>query len=132
MELDPKVFAQSDAILCKNIEFLQFQHKKETDLMLMNSFSPFAHCGIRDVGKEYKLWTDTFGTKTATCDENIMTRGGNNHGYYGGFNPDIKNKNCEFLLDPCPQNTFKNHLVGDDKKICSLRHQTFNNITKRR
>jgi hypothetical protein len=132
MEINPTLLQQSDAMLCMNIEYLQFKHKKETDMGIMNSFYPSVPCGIRNVGEEYKLWTETFGTKVASCDEQIMTRGGNNHGYHGGFNPDIKNKNCEFLLDPCPTNTFQNYLVGDDKKICSLRHQTFNNITKRR
>jgi hypothetical protein len=132
MEMDPSILEQSDAILCRNVENLQFQHKKETDGSFMNAFFPSVPCGIRDIREEYKLWTETFGTRPATCDENIMTRGGNNHGYYGGFNPDILNKNCELLLDPCSQNTFKNYLVGDDKKICSLKHQTFNNITKRR
>jgi hypothetical protein len=132
MEYDPELLIQSDNILCRNIEYLQFQHKKETDIQLMHSFKPAVPCGIRDVVRESKLWTDTFGTKIATCDEVIMTRGGNNHGYIKGFNPDVKNKTCEFLLDPCPQNTFKNYLVSDDKKTCSLKHQTFNNITKRR
>lgn len=132
MEFDPTMIQQSDAILCGNIEYLQFKHKKETDLTLMKSFRPAVPCGIRDVRQEYKLWTETFGTKMATCDEAIMTRGGNNHGYYHGYNPNVQNKNCELLLDPCEQNTFKNYLVSDDKKTCSLRHQTFNNITKRR
>lgn len=132
MEIDPTILQQSDAMLCRNVENLQFKHKRETDVSLMNTFRPAVPCRIRDVQQEYKLWTETFGTRPATCDEMIMTRGGNNHGYHGGFNPELKNKNCEFLMDPCSQNTFKNHLVEDDVKTCTLRHQMFNNITKRR
>lgn len=131
MEFDPSIFEKSDAMLCRNIEYLQFQHKRQTDQNMMGAFYPSVPCGIRDVSREYKLWTETFGTKVATCDETIMTRGGNNHGYYR-YNPDVTNKNCEFLLDPCPKNTFKNYLIQDHEKICSLRHQTFNNVTKRR
>ena len=132
MEVDYSLLTTSDAILCNNIEFLQFKHKKETDLNFMNSFKVSTPCGIRDVSKEYKLWTETFGTKVATCDEIIMTRGGNNHGYNGDFQPDVNNKACEYLMNPCQKNTFRNHLVEDTEKVCSLRHQMFNNNTKRR
>ena len=38
----------------------------------------------------------------------------------------------EFLLVPCPKNTYRNYMVYDDEKMCSKSHQILNNMTRRK
>jgi hypothetical protein len=128
---------QSDMMLCTNIENLHFRHKYETDVPYMHLLSKPIPCCIRNVKEEYKLLTENYGTRKATCDESVLTRGGNNKPMsiykntkvgYDYFNTPL---NSELLMIPCKNNTFQNYLVQDNKKICSVSHQLFNNITKR-
>lgn len=127
---------QSDYILCKNIQDLQFKHKRENDVKFMSLLSKPLPCCIRDVNEEYKIWTDTFKTRTPNCSEIIATRGGNNKKsgvdkQCGGYECYQGKYNNNFLLLPCKENTFQNYLVEDNEKICSVSHQMFNNMTKR-
>jgi hypothetical protein len=65
-----------------------------------------------------------FPDETKLCDKNIVKyRGQNNIVSSSG-------KKKEFLVQPCPHNTYANHLVCDGKKCCSRNHQLFMNYTK--
>lgn len=128
---------QSDDMQCNNIEYLQFSHKRENELMFMAPLSKPLNNQIRNVTSEYDMWTQTFTSRVPTCTEAIAFRGGNNR------IPIAPNKLCagfscfgdaytqEYVVVPCKKNTFKNYVVEDDKKICSSSHQLFNNMTKR-
>jgi hypothetical protein len=125
----------SDFILCKNIQNLQFQHKRENDVPFMDLLSRPLPSKIRNVEEEYQMWTQTFATRIPQCNESIASRGGNNVAKpykapcgYECFSPELMK---EWVIEPCKKNTFQNYLVQDDKKICSKSHQLFNNVTKR-
>lgn len=128
---------QSDDVLCHNIQNLQFAHKRENDVAYMLHLSKPLNNQIRDVKSEYNLWTQTFATRVATCTDDIVTRGGNNkippvqNNLCSGYECFTKPYTSEYMMLPCKQNTFKNYLVHDDKKICTSTHQLFNNMTKR-
>ncbi len=138
MEYDTTIFPHSDEFLCNHIQNLQFKHKAENDKAFMYAFPWTMPHIVRDVDCEYKLLTEAYGTRKATCDESIKTRGYNftkpmNHGNSCSGNDCFDKKySCDFLLDPCKTTGPQTHLVQDDKKICSIRHQLFNNVTKRR
>lgn len=129
---------QSDTMICTNVESLHFKHKAETDRLFMHPLNRPIPCCIRDIGKESKMFTDTFGTRTSKCTPGVMTRG-NNHPKtakpydstlvgYDYFDSPL----CgDLMMIPCKQNTFRNHLVADHLKTCSASHQLFNNLTKR-
>lgn len=126
---------QSDIILCNNIENLQFSHKRENDLSYMYKLSQTMPNKIRNVAHEYQMWTQSFKTRVADCTNDILKRGGNNVvpsltqcAGYECFKPCYAK---EFQTIPCKNNTFRNHLVNDDNKVCTLSHQLFNNVTKR-
>jgi hypothetical protein len=128
---------QSDMMLCTNIEHLHFRHKYETDVPYMHLLSKPIPCCVRDVKEEYKLLTESYETRKATCDESVMTRGGNHKPMnkykntqvgYDYFNTPL---NSELLMIPCKENNVQNYIVQDDKKTCSASHQLFNNMTKR-
>ncbi len=127
---------QSDTILCNNIENLQFSHKRENDLAYMYKLSRSMPNRIRNVTEEYQMWTQSFKTRVANCSEDILKRGGNdvipNLTQCAGY--ECLLKPCythEYQIEPCKNNSFKNYLVNDDLKVCTLSHQLFNNVTKR-
>jgi hypothetical protein len=126
---------QSDTILCNNIENLQFSHKRENDLRYMYNLSRTMPNKIKNVAEEYQMWTQSFRTRVADCTDTILNRGGNvvvkpftNCAGYECFQPCYTK---ELTYVPCKNNTFKNHLVKDDEKVCTSNHQLFNNVTKR-
>lgn len=126
---------QSDTLLCTNIENLQFSHKRDNDLSYIYPLSRTMPNKIRNVAEEYQMWTQSFKTRVANCTEDILKRGGNDVvpsltqcGGYECFRPCYTK---EVQTIPCKNNTFKNYLVDDDVKICSLSHQLFNNVTRR-
>lgn len=128
---------QSDLILCQNIENLQFTHKRENDMSYMLPMSRPLNNQIRDVKQEHTMWTQTFGTRVATCTDATLTRGGNNpipaprNNLCAGYECFAPAYTKNFMMVPCKENTFKNYLVEDHKKICTTSHQLFNNMTKR-
>jgi hypothetical protein len=69
---------QSDSVLCTNLEFLHFSTKRENDLFQMSSMNLPLPMKVRDVEEEYKMWTQTYGTRTRTCPKGIQDRFGNN------------------------------------------------------
>jgi hypothetical protein len=69
---------QSDALLCTNLEFLHFSAKRENDIFQMSAMNRPLPMEVRDVSEEYKMWTQTYGTRTPTCPKGIKERFGNN------------------------------------------------------
>lgn len=138
MDYDKTIFPKSDEFLCHHVQNLQFKHKSENDKAFMHAFPWSLPHVVRDVECEFKLLTEAYGTRRATCDEAIKTRGNNftkpltsGKGCVG-YECFDKKYSCDFLLDPCKRTNTKTHLVQDDTKICSASHQLFNNVTKRR
>ena len=138
MDYDTTVFPQSDEFLCYHIQNLQFKHKTENDKAFMHAFPWSLPHVVRDVDCEFKLLTESYGTRKASCDDAIRTRGYNvtkpltDGKKCVGYDCFDKKYSCDFLLDPCQTTGPPTHLVQDEKKICSMRHQLFNNVTKRR
>ena len=126
---------QSDTLLCNNIENLQFSHKRENDLSYMYNLSRTMPNRIRNVSEEYQMWTQSLKTRVAGCSADVMKRGGNdvipNLTQCGGYECFKPCYTGEYQMVPCKNNTFKNHLVNDDTKVCTTSHQLFNNVTKR-
>lgn len=129
---------RSDAMLCTNIESLHFRHKAETERQFMYPLSRPIPCCIRNIEHETKMFTDTFGTRTAKCTRGVVTRGGNHpktlkpyNSTYVGYDYFDSPLCGDLMMIPCKQNTFQNYQVGDAYKTCSASHQLFNNMTKR-
>ena len=68
---------QSDSVLCTNLEFLHFSAKRENDIFQMSSMHRQLPMEVRDVAEEYKMWTQTYATRTPTCPTGIKHRFGN-------------------------------------------------------
>lgn len=131
--------AKSDDILCNNMRYHDFYEKKKNDLAFCWQMQGCVLPQEKVVDKETRLWR---GNKEADCSLDLYkTRAGNSkvpncgpvqpfpmaQGYDNYNNESLK----DYLLIPCMQNTFRNHLSCDDKKCCSVRHQLFMNMTKR-
>lgn len=125
--------SRSDQLLCTNSAFLHYKDKKQNDGLFMQQMSRPRDMCLRDIDKENRFFI-TPSSREYTCSPMMASRGGN-----VGCEPEVKcpklytNYNMnEFLLVPCPKNTYKNYLVFDDTKMCSKTHQLLNNWTKRR
>jgi hypothetical protein len=129
---------QSVTISCNTRALLGFQHTKFNDAMLMQRFMSTAPTQIREVDEELKLQKEIYRAKEYLCTPMIQARGGNalactddsmlKQGYQN-YSPYHMS---EFLLIPCKQNTYRNYVDCDEDKCCSIQHQMFNNMTKRK
>jgi hypothetical protein len=64
--------------------------------------------------------------------DRIISRGINNNNTSNNRDHHYNNFHLsEYLLTPCPVNTWKNWVVEDKEKKCSKTHQFYMNITKR-
>ncbi len=125
-------FEKSDHMICNNYAALTFQHKYDNDTIFINQISKGAPRCIRPLDDESRLWISQ---NPRMCDWDTLRMLQNkkeNTPIKAGYDayPDV-NKN-DFLMIPCKQNTFKNHIECDDNKCCSVNHQLFENITRRR
>lgn len=129
----------SDNILCTNMKYHDFYEKKKNDLAFCWQMNGCVLPEEKVIDRETRLWR---GSKGADCSLDLYkTRAGNskspycNDGKYDMPAQGYDNYNNyalkDYLLIPCMQNTFRNHLSCDDKKCCSVRHQLFMNMTKR-
>lgn len=124
---------KSDQMLCTNSAYLHYKDKKNNDSIFVHQMSRTKNMCVRDVGLEAALQM-TMSSRNAVCFPSLTSRGGNVGcepvkpcpKLYTSYNMQ------EFLLIPCPKNTYKNYLVFDEKKTCSKTHQILNNWTKRR
>ena len=129
------VSASSDFMLYTNIADLNFKDKRQNGLSFIYQMSRTAPRCFMDRGAELALWADNYKTRIPVCTPCTATRGGN----HPGCQP---NRSCpkpeysptylkDFLLVPCPKPTYKNHIMCNEEKCFSKRHQLFNNMTKR-
>ena len=127
--------AQSDNIVCTNIEFLNFKDKRENELPYMHLLSKPIPNEIRNVSSEQQMRTDTFKTRVYTCDENVLLRGGNGIARKipncGGFECFAPQYTKEYMIVPSKHNSFQNFIVENNKNIKTNHHQLFDNVTKR-
>ncbi len=124
---------RSDHLLCTNSAYLQYKDKKMNDGLFVQQMSRPRDMCLRNIDNENRLFL-TPSSREYTCSKFLASRGGNE-----GCEPNVpcpklytKYNMNDFLLVPCPKNTYKNYLVFDDKKTCSKTHQILNNWTKRR
>lgn len=118
-------------MICTDMkERCDYQNQRDNDV-LMQQYSQTKPTNIRDIGME-----STFGGKGVQerifCNDFVNKRGGN--AIVGGaFSPlcDAQAAKSTFLMPTCPKNSWQNYLVCDEDKCCSMRHQTFMNVTKR-
>lgn len=126
----------SDSMMCSSYADLVFHHKKDNDGIFLNHMTTTVPLCVRSVCDEYYLWTDSLNSRKYECTSAIMTRGGNytckEKNIMTGYNAFPNKVPNDFLLVPCPSNTFRNHVDCDENKCCSVNHQLFNNWTKRR
>lgn len=127
---------RSDYMLCTNSAWLHYKDKYQNDGIFVDQMSRTQKWCLRDIDIESKFFNENSrSTKAATCSPLMLIRGGS------ALNCE-PNKICpklytsynmgDFLLQPCPKNTYKNYQVFDDKKQCSKSHQLLNNWTKRK
>lgn len=125
----------SDQILCNNSAFLHYTDARLNDSLFIQQMSRTNPACIRAIDKETSLFLDGRNQRVAKCDYNITSRGGNARGC-DTTQPCPKmwtNYNFqEFLIVPCPKNTYRNYLVQDKEKVCTKSHQVLNNWTKRK
>lgn len=126
---------KSDAMICNNHMERQCKYNAMNNQAFMQQMSNPQATTLRDINMETKSF---IGMDTRVyCNDLINIRGKN------ALVPCINKRPCmgyecytpfhinEYLLIPCKENTYRNHLVCDDDKCCSLRHQMFMNVTKR-
>jgi hypothetical protein len=125
---------KSDHMVCNNVALNTWRWRKQNDSIFYNHMSKPQNSYLMDRCTENNLKF----TESRPCEvsRRIFERGGNNsdcepkHFAKGFQNYNSYHLN-EYMITPCPENTWKNHLVQDDKKMCTKRHQFFMNLTKR-
>lgn len=127
---------KSDVMVCNSLSYNTFQHKKYNDLMFLNQMQktpvkPF----MIDPCLEDKLKPKD----SRECDISlgVMKRGGNNENcqprhFCKGFDCYNSYHLDEYLITPCPENTWVNHVISNASMGCSKKHQFFMNVTKRK
>lgn len=132
---DPNDIHRSDAMICNHVAYNQFQWRKANDLMFYWKMGAPQNAHIMDRCKENKMRMGF--SRACEVSDRIFERGGNNtecepkHFAKGFLNYNNYHLN-EWMIVPCPENTWKNYLVSDKEKTCSKRHQIYMNNTKRK
>lgn len=129
---------KSDRMICNTRAFNTFSHKKQNDLLFYQTITnPIVSAPFYDVDIENKI--KAIDPRLCVLSTSTKVRGGNaiqnecdTKPFVQGYDNFAPYYLDEYLLTPCMENTFRNHLVCDEDKCCSLRHQLFMNITKRK
>lgn len=121
----------SDAMICNTRALAWFEHKKSSDISFMYVVNPnLIQYPIHDIDEDskYRVGLGKLETCVAvapdTCDNSLWKCKG-----YECM-PTSDSSFDDFLMIPCPVNTFDNNIACDEEKCCSKRHQLFMNITK--
>lgn len=121
---------QSDSMLFTNISHLQFKDRKTNDLNFIYQMSKSTNRCRMDRDAEFKMLTQNYRSKQQTCVKELSSYREPNRPCP---HPELDQYYMqEFLLTPCFKPTYKNHLVCNEDKCCSKRHQLFKNVTKRK
>lgn len=126
----------SDSMICNSTAYNTFFWKKMNDLVFLNQMNKSQQTNLMDRCVEDKLRM----TQSRECEvsDRIKTRGGNGTDcrepvhFAKGFQCYNTYHLSEFMLTPCPINTWKNSIISNEYMGCSKRHQFFANITKRK
>ena len=116
-ELASEFLVKSDKMLCTNSAYLHYKDQAYNDIIFMRQMknngciSPDALINTENALKIKQS------SRIATCTRREPI--------------EFKCTN-EFLLTPCPKNTYQNYMVYDDVKMCSKSHQILNNVTRRK
>lgn len=127
----------SDSIVCNNRAYLGWKYTKMNDTLAQQRFQGTLPTGIRDIDTESHLWTSTMNPREYVCSPMVTSRGRNDmtckpDEFYQGYDNFNGRSLSDYLLIPCKENTFRNHIECDSDKCCSIRHQLFCNMTKRK
>ena len=127
--------AKSDAMICNSTSYNAFYWKKYNDLMFIKQMDMPQNVDSIDRCIEDKLQM----TESRECEvsDRIYKRGGNAECYEPqhfckGFDCYNNYHLSDFLITPCPINTWKNSLISNKDMGCTKRHQFYANVTKRR
>lgn len=129
---------KSDIMVCNTKANLTWKHKKENDMIFFKQMGGTVPTKIRNVEAEFFLKTCDNNPRKYVCNDNINTRGGNaivscpDLSICQGYNCFTDNHMGEYLMIPCKTNTYRNYIECDNDKCCSVHHQMFDNMTKRR
>jgi hypothetical protein len=110
----------SDKMLCTNSAYLHYKDQAYNDaifMLQMRHGGCVSPCELIERENGLKITQSSRLADNVSCTPREST----------GF----KCTN-EFLLTPCPKNTYQNYMVYDDKKMCSKSHQILNNMTRRK
>ncbi len=131
-------YEQSDHISCNTRAYLGWNHTRMNDEIFLRNIRGTGQSRIRDVEEESKLQKEIFKSKEYLCTPMINQRGGNAMPCAGddrlkqGYNNFTAYHLSEYLMVPCKKNTFRNFVDCDEDRCCSVSHQLFNNMTKRK
>lgn len=127
-------FEKSDIMICNNVLERRCMNDTAQYRAFLQQLGKTQPVTLRDVDRETGFLQ---GQSTRTfCNEATNTRGGNavpcKDSACIGYKCYTPYHMHDWLLTPCVDNTFRNHIECDDDKCCSIRHQMFMNITKRK
>ena len=126
---------QSDTMICNTKAFATFYNKKQNDLAFYYGVFNTVPTPWLDIDIDSKLKVSGRDPRECVLSRATMTRGGNAVTCLPERTPCTPERvwnTRDFLMDPCRENTFRNHVVCDAEKCCSMRHQLFMNMTKRK
>lgn len=123
---------KSDFMLCNNSAYLQYKDRYQNDSIFIQQMSNPQQWCLKNIDEDSKFKIQA-NPRISTITPLIKKRG-STHPEPIKPCPKLYTKYNmrDFLLIPCPINTYKNYQVFDDNKQCSKSHQVLNNWTKRK
>lgn len=132
---------KSDAMICNNRVENAYKYNRMNEVLLRQQLGQTQPTQLRDIDAESSKWK---GLETRVyCNSLINSRGTNANKPCVDDMPCV-GYNCytpfhmsEHALVPCQTNTFRNYVACeadglDNPKCCSVHHQIFMNVTKRK
>ena len=126
---------RSDSMICNSISFNRFYAKKHNDELFVKQMDIPQNANVMDRCIEDKMRLGN--SRECEISDRIIKRGGNNDPkcepthFCKGFQCYNNYHLSEYLITPCPINTWKNSIVENKIGGCSRRHQFYMNVTKR-
>ena len=113
-----------DSIICQNYTSLDNRYNSFNNYQLKEMLY------VPDYYKNHKCFTEEtklkFAKSSQTCEKDIVQHRGNNDQSHKNYSNVSK-----FLLPISSENTYRNHIVSDNRNQCTKNHQLFMNHTKR-
>lgn len=127
---------QSDAMICNTRANNVYKHALENDALFLQRMNNSMPTRLRDFDREFDMMSASMNPRKYTCTDSIMSRGANvttcNKQTFGvGWDAYTPYHLNDYLLVPCKDNTWVNHIECDDDKCCSVKHQMYMNHTRR-